>query len=195
MGMLKIWFWRQNAKIHFSQRNGKTPLQFFFFILIVCYRCLTKAKKIWKKSCRLRRRPLYVDLALLGFFGTFAFFLAKIRVSTHQELCFHPYRPWVGSETSKNVTETKYSKFDKKVPNKSCWRCASKLPPYHWLIKKKSKSETLHPKRLPFYSELPPSGWCYFTSSKGGEGGTHPHEKVKKNLKTWNCKKKYIYMI
>ena len=33
MGMLKIKFWRQNAKIHFSQQNGKTPLHFFYFFL------------------------------------------------------------------------------------------------------------------------------------------------------------------
>ena len=111
MGMLKIWFWRQNDKIHFSQRNGKTPLQ-FFFILIVGYRCFTKAKKIWKKSFRLHRRPLYVDLALFGFFGTFAFFIAKIQISTRQALCFHPYRPWVGSVTPKKFTETKCSRLD-----------------------------------------------------------------------------------
>ena len=169
MGMLKIWFWRQNAKIHFSHRNGKTPLQ-FFFILIVCYRCLTKAKKIWKKSFRLRRRPLYVDFALFGLFGTFDFFLANIQIFTRQALCFHPYRPWVGSVTPKKVTETKCSKLDPqkelidpkmaikvpKVPTKSFFlHRLSQMSSNEWIITKKLKSETLHPKRVPFHPELP----------------------------------------
>ena len=168
MGMLKIGFWRQNAKIHFSQRNGKTPLQFFF--LIICYRCLTKAKKNGQKSCRLRCRPLYVDLALFGFFGNFACFFAKIQKNSRQALCFHPYRPWVGSVTPKKVTETKCSKLDPqkelidpkmaikvpKVPTKSFFlHRLSQMSSNEWIITKKLKSETLHPKRVPFHPELP----------------------------------------
>jgi len=129
-----------------------------------------RKKKIRKKSCRLRRRPIYVDLALFGFFGTFAFFFAKILKKSRKLLCFHPYRPWVGSVTQKKFTEAKCSKLDPqkepidpkmaikvpKVQKKSFfWHRLSQMSSNEWIITKKFKSETLHPKRVPFHPELP----------------------------------------
>ena len=96
--------------------------------------------------------------------------MANIQIFTRQALCFHPYRPWVGSVTPKKVTETKCSKLDPqkelidpkmaikvpKVPTKSFFlHRLSQMSSNEWIITKKLKSETLHPKRVPFHPELP----------------------------------------
>jgi len=107
----KFDFGAKTPKSTFLNKTEKHHSNFFIFLLFAID-VSQKQKKSEKKSCRLRRRPLYVDLALLGFFGTFAFLFAKFRISTRQALCFHPYRPWVGSVTTKKFTETKCSKLD-----------------------------------------------------------------------------------
>ena len=109
-------------------------------------------------------------------FWQFCIFFAKIQKNSRQALCFHRYRPWVGSVSPKKYIETKCSKLDPqkelidpkmaikvpKVPTESFFlHCLSQMSPNKWIITKKFKSETLHPKRVPFHplGSFDPSRW------------------------------------